>query len=267
MPAPGIHAVTGPAPGPIPRPLRFGDAPAAHPVLGADEAHVWYADLRLPGERLAALAALLSPEERARAARFHRDADRDAFVARRGLLRSLLSRYLGCRPEALAFAVGPSGRPMIAGDDSDSTPAFSVSRSAHLALFAFAHDAPVGVDLERWRDDVDVDAIPARFFAPEEIAELDALRGEQRRRAFFDGWTRKEAFLKARGTGLSTPLRAFAVSCAGQPRLLRIDDVTTSPADWHVVSVTMPDAFSAALVVGRCVRRLAAWSVPATATW
>lgn len=248
-------------------PVRFGDAPPAHLALGTDEAHVWCADLRLPGERLEALAALLSPEEHARAGRFHRDTDRDAFVARRGLLRSLLSRYLDCRPDALTFAVGPFGRPVIAGDDRAAAPTFSVSRSAHFALFAFAGDAPVGVDVERWRDDVDVDAIARRFLAPEEVARLDALGGEERRRAFFDCWTRKEAFVKARGTGLSTPLRAFAVSCTAQPRLLRVDDAATSPSDWHVVSLRMPEPFSAALVTGRRVRRLAAWRAPATAGW
>ncbi|MBP2296351.1 4'-phosphopantetheinyl transferase family protein [Azospirillum rugosum] len=186
---------------------------------------VWYADLGALSGRLEAFRALLSPDEAERAARFRTEPLRERCVLRRGLLRHLLGRATGRNPASLSFAYGPQGKPFLADG-----PAFNLADCKDDVLVAIAPPGatptlPLGVDVERLRTVPDADGIAERFFAPAEHAAFRAVPEPLRPRAFLNGWTRKEAVIKATGAGLSMPLDRFAVELTpGRPsRLLWID--------------------------------------------
>lgn len=163
-------------------------APPIHgwPVLLGDPA-VW--------------AALLSPDEHARASRFRKAADAAAYVACRGLLRMLLGAFLGRDPGALRFTYGPHEKPRL----RDNACAFNVSRSSGLAVIAICSAGSLGVDVEGIREDVDVDALAKEFLSPREQAQLAAAGSSERTRSFFRLWVRHEARVKASGRGLVVP--------------------------------------------------------------
>jgi 4'-phosphopantetheinyl transferase len=214
--------------------------------LGADEVQVWLADLdRLPD---AALAGSLSADERERGRRLRFDRDRRRFVAARGLLRGLLARHLGLEPGRLRFRYGATGKPFLAGADG---PRFNVSHSGGLALLAFAWGREVGVDVEQTRPVPEAETIARRYFSAREAAELARLPGSEREAAFFRCWTRKEAFIKATGEGLSRPLDAFDVTLApGEPaRLLRVAGEPEAACRYWLEDLSPGRGYAAALAV------------------
>lgn len=182
---------------------------------------------------MARIGDLTAPEQ-ARAARFVQDRDRMHFIAARWQMRRILAKVTGGEP---LITEGPRGKPMIAGG-----PAFNLSHAGGLAaLVVCAEDLPLGVDIEAHRPlDPGLDAIA---FAPEERAELAALT-EGREAAFFRGWTRKEAVVKATGEGLYADLKSFAVSL-GHPRLLRFDG--DDPAAWRLCDFIPRDDMAGAI--------------------
>jgi 4'-phosphopantetheinyl transferase len=165
---------------------------------------VWQARLGEHLARLPALAAVLSADERERADRFHRRADAEAFVLRRGILRELLGGYLGMEPAAISFSYGRWGKPSVEGPL-----AFNASSAGDVAMYAFAAGRAVGVDIERLRRLPDMDEVATRITSPREAAEYFAVG--DRVAAFYAIWTQKEAYVKAQGDGFAAPLDAFAV--------------------------------------------------------
>lgn len=229
--------------------------------LDRDEVHVWRGDLAVAPDRLAALAATLAPDEHDRAARFHFERDRRRFVAGRGILRAVLARHAGCPATALRFRYGPRGKPALEGDGGGGDLRFNVSHSGDLALVAVARGREIGVDVEALRPDL-TPGLAERFFSPAEVAALSALPPAARPAAFFACWTRKEAFVKATGDGLSLPLDAFDVSLApGEPpALLRVADDPHGPDRWRLVALEPAPGFAAALAVEGRDWRLACWA-------
>jgi 4'-phosphopantetheinyl transferase len=186
------------------------------PRLGEHELHVWRRAVLPTGEARRALVAVLSPDEQRRADLFHFDADRERYILTRGTLRLLLAQYLGANPAQLRFVYGARGKPALA--DPDSRPlAFNVSHTRDMTILAFAWNRSVGVDVEANKANVAVEDIAQRFFSPAEVQALLSLPPDERAAGFLDCWTRKEAFIKARGDGLHFPLDAFAVTLG--PRL------------------------------------------------
>jgi 4'-phosphopantetheinyl transferase len=152
----------------------------------------------------------LSRDERDRAQRFRTERDRRRYIVRRGLLRELLSPYLDRPPERIRFASSPEGKPSLKGDDLR----FNLAHSHGLVVYAIARGREVGCDIE-WRDCRFVAGlVPEKFFSPLEMGMLYALDADKRTEGFFNCWTRKEAYVKARGVGASFPLRSFDVSLA-----------------------------------------------------
>lgn len=180
------------------------------PILGPREVHVWRVDLG-PEVAIPAEAVVLSADERARAARFHRAPDRARSIASRVALRTLLGEYTGEAPAAFRFEAESNGKPALAPGSAHGAPRFNVAHSGRLVLLAFAR-CDVGIDVEMVREGTDSEALARRFFAPDEIAALDAAPAPERVGRFFRIWTRKEAFLKARGMGLSSPLDSFTTT-------------------------------------------------------
>jgi 4'-phosphopantetheinyl transferase len=194
-------------------------------LISGGEVHVWRVPLDFPGAVLQPLAATLNLEERARADKFFFDRDRNAYITARGVLRQLLGCYLQRPPSGLQFAYESRGKPFLASPSADQPLNFNVAHSRNIALLAFTAGPPVGVDVEFIRTDIASEEIAVRYFAPQEVAELHALPPEQRPTAFFLGWTRKEAYVKALGDGLQIPLASFCVSLTpAQPATLESAD-------------------------------------------
>ncbi len=177
--------------------------PPAHLVLPRDEIHVWRASLDQPPACIAALEQALSLDERSRAQRYRFARDRQHFIIRRGLLRQMLGDYMGIEPARLRFSPGPYGKPELAEMPGAYTPHFNVSHSHELALFAFARDREVGVDIEYVRPVVEAEQIAGRYFSAQEREALRDLPPDRMYEQFFIYWTRLEACLKASGMGLA----------------------------------------------------------------
>jgi 4'-phosphopantetheinyl transferase len=185
-------------------------------------------------------------------------------VAARGGLRDVLSRYTGTTPESLRFSYGGHGKPFLGDEGGGGLLRFNVSHSNGVALYAVAAGREVGVDIEHVREDFAGLDIAERFFSSREVAALRALPGAERPGAFFDCWTRKEAYIKARGEGLSCPLHLFSVSLTpGQPAaLLCTDDEPQEAARWSLVELFPGEGFRAALAVRGEVPSLSCWRWP-----
>lgn len=181
-------------------------------ILGNDQVHVWRASLDIPTSHLKQLENTLSVDERERADRFHFKKDRDHFVAARGCLRDILGHYLRIDPGRLQFRYSPYGKPDLVDKLNRDDIRFNVSHSAGVGLFAFTKCHEIGVDIEYMREDLTDEQIAVRFFSTNEVETLLALPKNQQKEAFFTCWTRKEAYIKARGEGLSLPLDQFDVS-------------------------------------------------------
>lgn len=222
---------------------------------------MWRAALDQPAAQLTQLAGLLAPDEQLRANRFHFERDRQRFIAGRAILRTILGRYLGCAGSELQFSYGPRGKPALAKPAAEPPFYFNLAHSGGLAVIALAHQQEVGVDVEQIRPITDIEQIVRRFFAEQEQATLLALPVEQRETAFFNGWTRKEAYLKALGDGLARPLDQFCVTLApGDPvRLVSINGVGDDASPWLLESFDPAPGYAAAVAVREQAWRFSYW--------
>src|SRR5262245_61483501 len=170
------------------------------------------------------------------AIRYYRPADRDRYVVGRGILRKILSAYLAIGPGELRFTYNEYGRPAVSDDQNDRGLNFNLSHSAELALYAVTGGRVVGIDIEYMREDFASLEIAEHFFSRDEVAALKSLPADQRTAGFFNCWSRKEAFIKAKGMGVSYPLDRFTVSLApGEaPALLKVDDDKLEVALWKM---------------------------------
>jgi 4'-phosphopantetheinyl transferase len=216
----------------------------------ADQVHVWHVPLDLSQSEVANLEEHLASDERSRAARFLHSSDRLRFVACRGTLREILSRYLGEAPSEIEFAYSKYGKPRLRLSDDSHLLRFNVSHSDGLAVFAITHGREVGVDIERAQAEFAWEEIAASFFSAREISVLQALPIQRRYEAFLNAWTSKEACAKARGNGLSLPLEQLDApqlpdaSCSLDP--LRN---ASEPSPWTFKSFAPVAGFVGALVV------------------
>jgi 4'-phosphopantetheinyl transferase len=231
---------------------------AQHPELGPDEVHLWCAPLDQPAHVLTRFRRLLSADERARAGRYHFEKDTRHFIVGRGILRTLLSRYLRRSPEQLDFESNAYGKPALARGGPLN---FNLSHSHGLALYAFTLAREIGIDIEHMRADVDCRQLAGHYFSPHEVRTLLALPPGSQRQGFFNCWTRKEAYIKARGEGLSRPLAGFDVSLApGEPAsLLRGDDEEGVVTRWSLRELSVPEGYAAAVAVEGDGWRLRCW--------
>ena len=232
--------------------------PSPRPALVAEEVHVWLAHLPSALAELEVLRALLTPDEQERARRFRTELLRERWELTRGILRSLLADYLQAGAGEIVFQLGPHGKPAL-----DAYPHFffNASHSGDHAAFAFSRAGEVGVDIEEVRGDLRRhDVIAQRFFTPAERGELAAVPGPERVRAFFDLWTRKEAFVKARGDGVFSGLEKFTVAL-GEPRVRHVTD--GDAAQWWMAALPEMDGHAGAVVVQTPTCDVRFWKWPA----
>jgi 4'-phosphopantetheinyl transferase len=227
------------------------DLPSKTRTLQHDEVHVWLADLNQSAFPAKDIDRILSREERERAARFYVPRDRNQFIAGRAMLRLILGRYLNMDPRYVQFCRGPHGKPaLVTGSGSDAL-CFNMAHSHDVALCAVARGRDIGVDVERVRTDVEVDLIAERFFSQREIAAFRLLPPERKLTAFLTCWVRKEAYLKARGDGLSLSLDSFSVSFwPGEPAaLLDVQGHPKEALEWSLRELDVGPSYAAALAV------------------
>jgi len=227
--------------------------PATEPIALADhEAHVWRASLDPPASRLQTLKHTLAPEERSRASQFRFAIHSTRFIAARGILREILGRYLGREPRSVRFAYNGYGKPFLVEEAGDDPIFFNVTHSEDLALYAFTRLGDIGIDVEQITAEAkDYENLARRFFSAAELQQLHAVPPEHHQTAFFNGWTRKEAYIKARGLGLSLDLRLFDVVLTPgmSAALLATRETRQEPSRWSLHALAPGPGFIAALAV------------------
>lgn len=221
--------------------LRYSPPPAFW-SLGKSEVHLCFVPLAASHACLVRLESVLSPDERFRAEQLRTAELRADFITSRGLLRFILGGSLGLKPTDLSLAAGANGKPHVTAPASLR---FNLSHAGGCVLYALGRDRELGVDLEPIQALPDAESIVCRFFSPAERADFLSLGGEARETAFYHGWTRKEAYVKATGEGLSLALDAFSVSLLpGEPPALRAPGDSRS---WTLFDASPSAHFAAAV--------------------
>jgi 4'-phosphopantetheinyl transferase len=236
--------------------------PSTNLALAATDLHVWQTSLDQSTESVTHFRAILSADERVRADRFHFDRDRRRYIVARGVLRSIIGRYLDVAPEHVTFDYGPQGKPRLSLGSGQIPLHFNVAHSHELALYAVTPALEVGIDIEYMlRQVADIDQLAARFFSVNENAIYRALPAIDRRVAFFRCWARKEAFIKAIGEGLSHPLDRFDVTLAPDQSaaILTINGESVDPSAWSLFHLEPAADYIGAVVVQGSIGRLTGW--------
>jgi 4'-phosphopantetheinyl transferase len=238
--------------------------PPDRPAWPEGEVHVWRATLDWPAGSITALERSLSSDEEQRMYRFRVDDDRRRYLVGRGLLRLLLGRYLELPPYQLRFDYTPFGKPHLAAEFAHRSLQFNVSHSGKLLLIAIAAGRALGVDVEQVRADVEVGAIAAHFFSTSEQGALGKLATALQVDAFFNCWTRKEAYIKAKGDGLSLPLDQFDVSLMPdeEAQLLETRPDPNEARRWRLANLDVADGYKAALAAEGSGWTLKCWDWP-----
>ena len=237
-------------------------------ILGSNDVHVWCASLDLKPSQLESLYETLAEDERARARRYHAQKDRDHFIVARGRLREILSRYLKISANKIHFCYGAYGKPALASSTDRQPLHFNISHSHGMALYAISLDREVGIDLERVRPGVMKENIAQLFFSPYEVEKLRSLPDDLQQKAFFNCWSRKEAYIKARGEGLHIKPDSFDVSlCPGEPpTLLRSSAGPDESSRWSLYDLNPGKDYAAAIAVEGHDIRIKCWQWGETPT-
>jgi 4'-phosphopantetheinyl transferase len=219
------------------------------PNIPAGVARIWHWPLDVSALEVADLKKVLSPDEMERAERYRFDQHRNEFILTRAVLRIVLASYTARSPESLSFDYSAEGKPALKNGPPDLR--FNVSHTEGLAVLALVREREIGVDAEKIRPQPDAQKLAKRFFSAREQLFLGKLSGDELQRAFFRCWTRKEAYIKAKGEGLSIPLHAFDVSLEeDQPAALvgtRPDP--TEAGRWTLYDLPVGRGYAAALTV------------------
>ena len=228
---------------------RAWRSPPKNLSLLNNEVHIWQADLGLSSDQIQQFSQLLSADEWQRAQRFHFDRDREYFIAGRGILRTILSRYLTMEPSQIEFCYGHHGKPSLADACGKPSLRFNLSHSAGLALYGITRDRQVGVDIEQVRP-VEAEQLAQRFFSAREYTVINSLPSQQQQTAFFQLWTCKEAALKATGEGIAG-LDQVEVSLGIEKptQLIRLNGDQLSIDNWSIQQLIPADGYIASLAV------------------
>ena len=225
--------------------------------LATGAVHVWRVAVEQPGHLLEKFRETLDEHELDRASRFHFEKHRRHFTVGRGVLRQLLSQYLGTKPEEFKLSYGAYGKPALGGEHEESRLRFNMSHSHEMALFAFTEDRELGVDVEHIRTDFASEEVARRFFSRREVETFNALPQHDQVTGFFKCWTRKEAFIKVIGMGLSKPLDQFDVTLEQPAALLWVSGDDASR--WSLYDLEVGGDYAGALAVEGQVSSIRCW--------
>jgi 4'-phosphopantetheinyl transferase len=234
---------------------------ASPPAFPTGRVDIWRVRLDEPSTEVSK-TSVLSPDEISRAGRFHFEKDRLHFSRCRSALRGLLAEYLAIPAAEVRLEYQPSGKPQLAAEQNPGLLQFNVSHSANTALIAIGSRCQLGVDIEKIRQNVDVASLAERFFSEHERAGLRALPDHLRVPGFFACWTRKEAFLKATGAGLSFPLADFSVTTHPDldPELVDLQGDAEAGKQWLLADFRVLDGYRATVALDRPHFRVATYA-------
>ena len=217
------------------------------PKLSGGEVHIWRVDLDMPDDRWQALTSLLSDNEHAKAQRFHFAKHRRRHTVSHAALRILLGQYLARPPRDIDFRHNAHGKPRLAGEGQRIK--FNLSHTEDIMLAAFVLDSEVGIDIEAVTRHVDYMGVGQRWFSALESHTLQSLPEQERVDAFFRAWCRKEAYIKARGEGMSHPLQRFSVALDKHgPRLVEHLDDNRETSRWTFIDIDVAKNYRATVV-------------------
>lgn len=245
----------------IPAKIEWRIAPNTPPPLSVAVVHVWRMWLSQPVDAVAALRQTLSADERARMGRLRRPEARERFAITRGLLRATLAFHLQISPADVRFDYLPQGKPVLAHPETDVR--FNISHSREMILCAVTRTRRVGIDGEFFRHIREMEKFAVRFFSENEREWLASVSPAEKSRVFFEIWTRKEAYLKACGDGVTRHLRGIDVRPApADPSAIGqiADRPAGETARWRLATFTpAPDAIGAIAVEGDTLPELRFW--------
>jgi 4'-phosphopantetheinyl transferase len=219
--------------------------------LRPEEVHIWRVGLMQSETVIAHCREVLPADELDRAGRFYFERDRRRFAVSHAMVRHVLGRYLALGPQELRFVLGAKGKPELATQCNSLRLKFNLSHSGEFALMGVSINLTMGIDIEEIRPDFGTQEIAERFFSRYEVATFLSLPQHQRAEAFFYCWTRKEAYIKAQGDGLSLPLDSFDVTFAPgtEPALLRVAEDPNEVARWKLYDINPGPGYKAALMI------------------
>ncbi|MGH9968419.1 MAG: 4'-phosphopantetheinyl transferase family protein [Pyrinomonadaceae bacterium] len=226
--------------------------PPSNLSLARNEVHLWRATIDVPSPLVSSIWKMLSADETDRANRFVFERDCHRFVVARGFLRMILGWYIHRRADELQFDYTKHGKPCLAEPYADTDLKFNVSHSTNFALYGLTLGREIGVDLEQVRSDIEIEQIASRMFSTNEVRQLRSLPSDDVRVwAFFNCWTRKEAFLKAKGSGLFFPLDQFSVTLLpGDPAsLVETQWNMYEMQRWSLEAIDVAQGYAAAIAV------------------
>jgi 4'-phosphopantetheinyl transferase len=225
------------------------------PLPNDAEIHLWWASLLQERD-----SGSLSQEERERGERLLAMEKRNLFIASRGILRGILSSYLGIGPEEVRIAIANKGKPYIKHEDTTGGLTFNLSHSGDLMLVAISSRREIGVDLEAIREELEFRGMAERYFSKDEKAELFSLPEEEQLEAFYRCWTRKEAYLKGCGSGFSLPSDSFRVSLLPGAAAITETIDTQNARPWQLMEIKAPPGYIASLATDRGVAAIQTFS-------
>jgi 4'-phosphopantetheinyl transferase len=227
------------------------DRPVNALPLALNEVHIWQIDLARGHDEVQWYRRVLAADEAERADRFYFERDKNRFTVARAAMRDILSRYTGLAAQNVHFSYGAKGKPELSGSMEQNEIRFNLSHSSELALLAVTRGLTVGVDIEWVKSDFATDDIAERFFSVTEVQTLRSLPADQQAEAFFSCWTRKEAYIKALGEGLSVPLDSFSVAFTPgmAAALLHVKVDPHEVERWSMYNIVVRDGYKAAVVV------------------
>jgi 4'-phosphopantetheinyl transferase len=229
----------------------YWQPPPAEFSLDAKRIHVWRIWLDLPDDQLEFLRRTLSPDQLKKAKKFRFQRDQKRFIATHGCTRKILSNYLSLPPVLISYVHNEFGKPELADEINPEKLHFNLSHSEDIALLGISSGKRVGVDIERIVPNRATEEVARRFFSPSEVDQIVSLPEDQQIPAFYRCWTRKEAYIKTRGEGMSIPLDQFEVSCSPEeiPKILHVQGDRDEASRWSIHHIEPLKGYVAALAV------------------
>lgn len=214
------------------------------------QVHIWRIHLDLSSNRIYKLKKLLSPYEIAKVDKFYFEMHRRRYIARHGLLRIILSKYISSDPDQIQFSYSKSGKPELMPIKKQKLPSFNLSYSNELALCAITLNRSIGIDVEYIRENINVDLLAEHYFKPYEYKMINALSIDQRKKTFFDLWTLKEAYLKGTSEEIDGFEKIeFSISPNEPPELISNRENISESSLWSIYQLIPLDGYTASLAV------------------
>jgi 4'-phosphopantetheinyl transferase len=233
---------------------------APNGIIFSNEVHIWRYYQEETNCQIESLQGILSDDELARSGKFHFEKDRKKFILTRGTLRKLLGSYLGKNPQQIRFNYTSFGKPFLAVDSENNNLSFNLSHSGEVVLYAITQNQKIGIDVEQVGDHTDVMAIAKKFFSPGEIGEMEKANEKNRTQLFFRYWTRKEAFVKALGKGVSFPMERLDVSLLNKfSPIIKLTAENNESACLNVQDLFSGDGYVAAIATEANDPKISCW--------